>query len=110
MERRLGELAEPYKRGLPGALSRLATVTTAAGAGLAAARGHRDRRAAIAAGLAALVAEPYPLARLIGAACLAREESRGAHQRTDHPDTKRELDCMHTLVGRDAAPRFERWQ
>jgi DMSO reductase anchor subunit len=50
MEHRLGELAEPYKRGLPGALSKLATVTTAAGAGLAAARGHRDRRAAIAAG------------------------------------------------------------
>jgi L-aspartate oxidase len=63
-----------------------------------------------AAGLRELLDDPYPLARLIGAACLAREESRGAHQRTDHPDTERSLDLMHTLVGADAAPRFERWQ
>ena len=47
---------------------------------------------------------------MIGAACLAREESRGAHQRSDHPDTDRSLDLMHTLVEDDAAPRFERWQ
>jgi L-aspartate oxidase len=63
-----------------------------------------------AGGLAELRDDPYPLARLIGAACLAREESRGAHQRTDHLDTDPELDCMHTLVGRDGAPSFERWQ
>jgi L-aspartate oxidase len=62
-----------------------------------------------AAGLAELLEDPYPLARLIGASCLAREESRGAHQRSDHPDTDRDLDLMHTLV-EDAAPRFERWQ
>jgi L-aspartate oxidase len=63
-----------------------------------------------AEGLAALGDDPYPLARLIGAACLAREESRGAHQRTDHPATDPQLDFMHSLVGRDAAPSFERWQ
>jgi L-aspartate oxidase len=63
-----------------------------------------------AAGLRELLHDPYPLARLIGAACLAREESRGAHQRTDHPNTDRALDLMHTLVGRDAATSFERWQ
>jgi L-aspartate oxidase len=63
-----------------------------------------------AAGLRELLDDPYPLARLIGAACLAREESRGAHQRTDHPDTERALDLMHTLGGADAAARFERWQ
>ena len=63
-----------------------------------------------AAGLAELLDDPYPLARLIGAACLAREESRGAHQRTDHPDTARSLDLMHTLVGNGASPSFERWQ
>ena len=63
-----------------------------------------------AAGLGELLGDPYPLARLIGAACLAREESRGAHQRSDHPDTDRSLDLMHTLVEEDAAPRFERWQ
>ena len=63
-----------------------------------------------AAGLAELSDDPYPLARLIGAASLARGESRGAHQRTDHPDTDPQLDCMHTLVGRDGAPSFQRWQ
>jgi L-aspartate oxidase len=63
-----------------------------------------------AAGLSELLDDPYPLARLIGAACLAREESRGAHQRTDHPDTDRSLDLTHTLVGADATPSFERWQ
>ena len=63
-----------------------------------------------AAGLAELLEDPYPLARMIGAACLAREESRGAHQRSDHPDTNRKLDLMHTLVEDDAAPRYERWQ
>jgi L-aspartate oxidase len=61
-------------------------------------------------GLAGLLEDPYPLARLIGAACLAREESRGAHQRTDHPDTDPSLDLMHTLVGDDREPSFERWQ
>jgi L-aspartate oxidase len=61
-------------------------------------------------GLAELAGEPYPLARLIGASCLAREESRGAHQRTDHPDTDPELDCMHTLVSSAGAPSFERWE
>jgi L-aspartate oxidase len=63
-----------------------------------------------AAGLSQLSDDAYPLARLIGAACLAREESRGAHQRSDHPDTDPRLDRMHTLVGRDGAPSFERWQ
>jgi L-aspartate oxidase len=63
-----------------------------------------------AADLRELLDDPYPLARLIGAACLAREESRGAHQRTDHPDTDPALDLTHTLVGAAVAPSFERWQ
>jgi L-aspartate oxidase len=63
-----------------------------------------------AEGLSELTGDPYPLARLIAAASLAREESRGAHQRTDHPETDPGLDCMHTLLGRDGSPRFERWQ
>jgi L-aspartate oxidase len=64
----------------------------------------------VAAGLARLLDDPFPLARLIAASCLAREESRGAHQRTDHPETDPALDGMHTLVGGDRAPRFELWQ
>jgi L-aspartate oxidase len=61
-------------------------------------------------GLTELLDDAYPLARMIGAACLAREESRGAHQRGDHPDTNRSLDLMHTLVEAGAAPAFERWR
>jgi L-aspartate oxidase len=60
-------------------------------------------------GLAHLEDDPYPLARLIGASCRAREESRGAHQRTDHPEPNPELDCVHSLVGGDGRPSFERW-
>ena len=63
-----------------------------------------------AAGLSKLLDDPFPLARLIAASCLAREESRGAHQRTDHPATNPALDGMHTLVGGDAEPRFEPWE
>ena len=63
-----------------------------------------------AEGLAELRDDPYPLARLIAAACLAREESRGAHQRTDHPEADSTLDAMHTLVGNDVEPRFEQWK
>jgi L-aspartate oxidase len=62
-----------------------------------------------AAGLGSLLDDPHPLARLIGASCLAREESRGAHQRSDHPDTDPALDHMHTLVNGGGQPRFERW-
>jgi L-aspartate oxidase len=61
------------------------------------------------AGLRQLLDDPFPLARLIGASCIAREESRGAHQRLDHPDTDPTLDRMHTLVEADARPSFEQW-
>jgi L-aspartate oxidase len=60
--------------------------------------------------LRALLEDRYPLARLIAASCLAREESRGAHQRVDHPERDPALDRMHTLVGAGRAPAFERWE
>ncbi len=63
-----------------------------------------------AEGLAELARDPFPLARLIAACCLAREESRGAQQRTDHPSTDPGLDLMHTLVGGGAEPSAERWE
>ncbi len=62
-----------------------------------------------AAGLAELGDDPFALARLIGAACLAREESRGAHQRADHPQADPALDGMHALVSEGNPPRFEPW-
>jgi L-aspartate oxidase len=63
-----------------------------------------------AEGLSELRSDPYPLARLIGAACLAREESRGAHQRADHPATEPALDCMHALLGSAGESELRRWR
>jgi L-aspartate oxidase len=62
-----------------------------------------------AGGLHELLDDPYPLARSVAAACLAREESRGAHQRRDHPDTDAALDGMHAVVTRDGGAKFKRW-
>ena len=61
-------------------------------------------------GLASLLDDPYPVARLIAAACLAREESRGAHQRTDYAEALSTLDGMHTVVDAHGAARLERWE
>jgi L-aspartate oxidase len=60
-------------------------------------------------GLELLLEDPYPLARLIGACALARDESRGAHNRLDFPQTDRQLDAMHTIVSPQGAISFERW-
>ena len=55
MERRLGELGEPYHQGPAGRLARLAKACTAIGAGLVAAGGRR-RRGVAAAGAALVLA------------------------------------------------------
>jgi L-aspartate oxidase len=64
----------------------------------------RDR-----AGLEQLLDEPHPLARLIARCALLREESRGAHLRSDFPETDPALDGHHAVVRGDAAPAFEAW-
>src|SRR5829696_2353488 len=51
-----------------------------------------------AAGLRRLLDDPHPLARLVAASALAREESRGAHLRRDHPRLDPALDGYHSLI------------
>ncbi|MHB1569781.1 MAG: FAD-binding protein, partial [Solirubrobacteraceae bacterium] len=59
--------------------------------------------------LARLLHDPYPLARLIAQAALAREESRGAHQRSDFADRDPALDGIHLVVGPDGKICPETW-
>ena len=61
------------------------------------------------AGLERLLDERHPLARLIAACALRREESRGAHQRTDFPSQDPGLDGHHTVIGADEQPHPSRW-
>jgi len=64
---------------------------------------ERDRE-----GLETLLDDPYPLARLVARSALLREESRGAHFRSDFPGLDPALDLRHA-VGRGEDPVFERW-
>ncbi len=52
-------------------------------------------------GLAQLLESPHPLARLIARSALTREESRGTHTRTDHPERDARLDGEHVVVSGD---------
>ena len=56
-----------------------------------------------------LLDDQYPLARLIGRAALERRESRGPHQRSDHPMQDPALDGLHIVIDRDESVRTERW-
>jgi L-aspartate oxidase len=62
-----------------------------------------------AAGLQELLRDPFPLARVVAACALAREESRGAHQRADHPEPDPGLDGAHAVVTGETPPRFQNW-
>ena len=48
--------------------------------------------------LTALLDDPHPLARLVAASALARQESRGAHLRRDFPECDPGLDGYHSIV------------
>jgi hypothetical protein len=54
MERRLGELGEPYRSGRAGRFARAARALTTAGGALVALRGHQHRTAAVLGGTAVL--------------------------------------------------------
>jgi L-aspartate oxidase len=49
-------------------------------------------------GLRRLLGDAHPLARMIARSALAREESRGAHTRLDHPAQDAAFDRRHAVV------------
>src|SRR5438477_535173 len=62
-----------------------------------------------AEGLERLLDDPHPLARLIARCALTREESRGAHLRSDLPDLDPAFDHRHVVIARDGAPAWQTW-
>ena len=60
-------------------------------------------------GLERLLEDPNPLAALVARCALAREESRGAHWRSDFPATDSNLDSMHAVIAGDQ-PSFQLWR
>jgi L-aspartate oxidase len=63
-----------------------------------------------AEGLRPLLEDAHPLARLVAACALSREETRGAHARSDFPRPDAGLDGLHTLVDPAcAAPYTVAW-
>jgi L-aspartate oxidase len=61
-----------------------------------------------AEGLQQLLSDPYPLARLIARFALAREESRGSHQRLEFPERDPGVDGRH-LVCTGEELRWRLW-
>jgi L-aspartate oxidase len=60
--------------------------------------------------LAPLLRDPHPLARLVARCALAREETRGAHSRTDFPTIDHNLDGHHTVLSAPGEePHFVFW-
>jgi L-aspartate oxidase len=59
-------------------------------------------------GLERLLADPYPLARLIARFALEREESRGSHRRLEFPESDPALDGRHIVCSGDEL-RWQSW-
>ncbi|HEY6888177.1 MAG TPA: FAD-dependent oxidoreductase [Solirubrobacter sp.] len=63
-----------------------------------------------AADLEQLARDPHPLARLVAASALARDETRGSHARAEYPELDPGLDAHHTILDPESdTPRFESW-
>jgi L-aspartate oxidase len=63
-----------------------------------------------AADLTALEQDAHPLARLVAACALAREETRGGHARAEFPQSDGKLDGRHTvLLAQAFAPALVSW-
>jgi L-aspartate oxidase len=62
-----------------------------------------------ARGLGRLLDDPHPLARLIARSAIERQETRGAHTRSDHPDRDPRLDGRHVVVDGSGAIAWETW-
>jgi L-aspartate oxidase len=60
-------------------------------------------------GLTRLLDDPHPLARLIARCALARAESRGAHQRLEHPERDPSLDHRHAVIDGEGSLAWETW-
>jgi L-aspartate oxidase len=60
-------------------------------------------------GLERLLDAPHPLVPLIARSALARGESRGAHQRRDHPSLDRALDHRHVVVDATGETSWQTW-
>ncbi|HWD74808.1 MAG TPA: FAD-dependent oxidoreductase [Solirubrobacteraceae bacterium] len=60
-------------------------------------------------GLRALLEDDDPLVRLIAAAAVAREESRGAHQRLDFPAVDPGFDGCHVILSGRSRPTVAEW-
>jgi L-aspartate oxidase len=63
-----------------------------------------------AGGLRPLLDDPHPLARLIAAGALHREETRGAHARSEFATTNFRLNWVHTVLESGSEkPAFQTW-